>query len=87
MKKENTLQSFFNLDDFSKWKKEWVGMPEFIQEDLEPVQQIIVSFATREDVKDFAKLIKQNLTHKSNSIWFPKVETFESIKYLYVDES
>jgi len=51
------------------------------------VQQIIVSFATREDVKDFAKLIKQNLTHKSNSIWFPKVETFESIKYLYVDES
>ena len=81
------LRTFFDPDDFSEWKKEWKGMPEFVQDDLEPVQQIIVSFATQEDVKEFSKVINQNLTYKTNSIWFPKVENFKSINYLYTDES
>ena len=87
MKNKDTLQSFFNLDDFSKWKKEWIGMPEFVQEDLDPIQQIIVSFATEEDVQEFAKLIDQKLTRKTQSIWYPKAEIFNAINYIWTNES
>ena len=87
MKENENLSPFFDTDDYLKWKKEWIGMPEFVQEDLEPIQQIIISFATREDVQDFSKLIRQKLTHKTKSVWYPKVDNENLLKYLYVDKS
>ena len=62
-------------------------MPEFVQEDLQPIQQIIISFATREDVEEFAELIEQKLTSKTKSIWYPKAEIFNAINYIYTNES
>lgn len=53
------------------WQKEWKDMPEFIQEDQKPIQQITVSFASFEDVKKFAELLGMNVTAKTNSTWFP----------------
>ena len=50
----------------------WKGMPEFTQEDLRPVKQIIISFETMDSYKDFAILIKQNLTEKTRGIWYPE---------------
>ena len=35
---------FGDLDDFTLWKQLWEGMPEFIQEDLEPWKTIEVEF-------------------------------------------
>jgi len=87
MKNKDTLQSFFDLEDFSKWKKEWIGMPEYIQDDLEPIQQIIISFATSEDVQEFAELINRKLTSKTKSIWFPEIDNEKPSNYIYVDES
>jgi len=87
MKKENTLQSFFNLDDFSKWKKEWVGMPEFVHEDLTPIKQLIVSFATKEDFEEFSKLIGQKLTSRTQSIWYPEAEIGRTFNKIYINES
>jgi hypothetical protein len=54
--------------------EEWEGMPEFEQEDLKPVKQIIVSFASENDYADFQGLIGQTLTDKTRSIWYPKKE-------------
>ena len=65
------------------WKDEWQGMPEFIQEDMEPVQQIIISFGSYDDVKDFAKLLDQNLTYKTKSVWFPAVKKGQFVDYVY----
>jgi len=87
MKHENSMKSFFVLDDFAAWQKEWQNMPEFIQEDLLPMQQIIINFATQEDVLAFSELIKQKLTPKTQSVWYPKVERENLLKYLYIDES
>jgi hypothetical protein len=39
---------FGDLDDLTYWKKEWKGMPEFIQEDLEPTFQIDVHFLLKD---------------------------------------
>ena len=50
----------------------WEGMPEFKQEDLTPIKQVIVSMRTEADVIAFANLIGQRLTLRGkSSIWYP----------------
>ena len=51
------------------WETEWLDMPEFIQEKQEPYAKIIFRFSCEEDLRSFAKLIGQNLTHKTKSAW------------------
>jgi len=70
----------------NEWEKEWHDMPEFLQQNTEPVQQIIVSFQTYHHVKMFAQMIDQNLTPNTKSVWFPKKETLAPKYFLYVDE-
>jgi hypothetical protein len=53
---------------------EWKGMPEFEHEDLTAVQSIHVHFKSREDVLDFARLVGQEITDKTRSIWIPPQE-------------
>src|SRR5579864_8900578 len=55
-------------------RKHWVGMPEFVQKDLAAHRKIIVNFTDAAGVLKFAKLIGQNITSKTKSVWFPKVE-------------
>jgi len=52
---------------------EWVNMPEFEQEDKTAYQSIHIHFANQNDVDKFAKLIKQNITDKTRSLWFPEI--------------
>ena len=83
MKKVNTNQ-FFKVKE--PWEEEWEGMPEFKQEDLSPYKSILVHFANQEDMEAFAKLIKQHLTKKTKSIWYPKAEAEQLINLRYIDE-
>ena len=71
------------------WEREWMGMPEFVMGNTEPVQKITVSFETAKDVEEFAKLLGQPLTKKTTSIWFPKQGDYTASKnYRYItDES
>lgn len=55
-----------------EWEKEWQGMPEYKNEELD-VLNIVVHFKTFEDVEKFSKLINQKITKKTKSIWFPSV--------------
>jgi len=52
-------------------EKEWVGMPEFVQNKQEPFSKITVRFETEADLQNFAELIGQKLTAKTKSIWHP----------------
>ena len=84
--KKSKIKSFF--EDLEPWKKEWKGMPDFVQEDLEPIQQITVNFKTKEDVQKFAELINRRITNKTRFVWYPnppKREKYTDKKY--VDES
>jgi hypothetical protein len=85
MKHSNKPTPFFS--DLETWKKEWKGMPEFIQEDLSPFQSIIVHFEKKEDVEKFSKLVGQRLTKKTKNIWYPKAEILIAANKRYVDES
>jgi hypothetical protein len=85
MKQNNKPTPFFS--DLEPWKKEWQSMPEFIQEDLEPFQSILVHFETEEDRIEFSKLVNQKITSKTRFIWFPKVERANLLKEICTDES
>ena len=79
--------NLFGWESDKTWKKEWVGMPEFVQEDKEPLQHIVVNFELWEDVQEFAKLIGQSVTPRTNSLWFPPQSRIEPKNFLYINES
>ena len=67
--------------------EEWKDMPEFVQEKKEPFSKIIVRFENEDDLKEFSKLIKQNLTQKTKSIWFPFKSHWNTFVMRWIDES
>jgi hypothetical protein len=50
---------------------EWGGMPAFHQDDQMPVKQLLVNFASAEDVQSFAALVGQSITMATKSVWCP----------------
>lgn len=74
----------FDIEE--EWRKEWVGMPEFIQDDLTPWKQIIVSFAGLADMAAFAELVGQTITPNTRSIWFPEAEIGRIVNKRYHHE-
>lgn len=89
MPKDSFKQDFlFQGDEIEKdWEKEWVGMPEFVQEKKEEYSKVIVRFRNEEDLQQFAKLMEQNVNVKTQSIWFPKLTFQDHFSKRYVDES
>lgn len=55
---------------------EWKDMPEFVQNDT-IYQRIAVNFKSKEDVEAFAKLLGQDVTEKTRSMWYPEIERAE----------
>lgn len=52
------------------WEEHWWQMPEFSHDDLRPIKQLTLSFATQEEVQEFAEIIGQKVTEKTRSVWF-----------------
>lgn len=67
------------------WKEEWVGMPEFVQDNLEGVRKLVIHFKTDEDVIRFAKLIGQKITPKQRALWFPPIPNRRYADKRYID--
>lgn len=65
----------------------WKGMPEFEQENAGSVRDLIVHFATPEDVQTFSETIRQSITDKTKFIWYPKKESIDLKAYRCQDES
>jgi len=82
----NKQKNLFGVEG-EHWTKEWQDMPEFVQEKKQEYQKIIIRFRNKEDVDNFAKLIHQNLTSKTQSIWFPKLIPNSYKNKRYVSES
>lgn len=74
----------FGGDDHD-WRQEWTGMPEFVQENKEPFQKIVVNFENAADVQKFASLVGYKLTDKSRSIWFPHRDRKNRKAFVYED--
>jgi hypothetical protein len=76
-------ENLFGDDNFD-WQKEWQGMPEFVQENLQEIHSITVHFVTVEDMKQFSELVGKNITFTTKSMLYPVTKTE---KMVWVDES
>lgn len=65
--------------------EEWKGMPEFEQEDKTSEFSLIVHFASKRDAEAFAKLVKQSITDKTKSIWYPAQKRMDTESKRYGD--
>lgn len=82
------MGKLFDTEEQSpEWKKEWKGMPEFVQEKKEPYAKIVFRFDSEEDLQEFAKLIGQKLTKKTKSAWYPFKSHWGLTKKVWRDES
>lgn len=67
---EQLIANVEEMQDFDP-NAEWEGMPEYEQEDRLADSSIIVNFASAEDRQAFAEFIRQPLTEKTKSVWYP----------------
>ena len=89
MAKRKKLSEAFEFDDDGDdIEKEWDerNMPEFNQPDNGAFRQIIVSFDDQAGVNAFAKAIKQTLTDKTKSIWYPPRPTNRVADLFWFDD-
>jgi hypothetical protein len=85
--KERKMLSTLGSNEKGDWTEEWKDMPEFIQEKQRPYKMLIVRFETKENYEEFQKLIGQELTEKTKSIWHPKLKVGEHSDKRYINES
>jgi len=87
VKREKFEQSQISLFGFEEpWKDEWKGMPDFVQNDLEPFKTLIVHFESRENVEKFAAVIGQTITMSTRSLWYPEADYLVARNKFYVQE-
>lgn len=69
--------------DKQDYREEWKGMPEFNQEDKEGYHTIKVHFQDAISLGKFKELVRQPITNKTKSIWYPAIEkeSFKDIGY------
>lgn len=71
---QDQLSMFETLNIEEEWRKEWQDMPEFIIDTNEPFQTVKIHFRSREDRKNFEKLIGRKMTDQTQYVWYPENE-------------
>ena len=74
------------IEEKEIWEQEWVGMPEYLQENQDPVRTIYIHFRTEEDVEDFEKVIGQKIYPKDKSYWHPVRVPRKASLYRWIDK-
>lgn len=69
-----------------KAEEHWKGMPEFNQPGIAPVKTLTVNFETKEHMLKFSKLIGQEITAKTRSVWFPVVPEESALNKRWADK-
>lgn len=83
---ENKEDQFSLFGNDPWWHDDWKGMPEFVQNDLEPYKSLIVHFEKWEDVQKFAKILNQTITAQTKSLWYPESEFIARKNKFYIQE-
>lgn len=61
-------------DEYKEYEINWVGMPEYRQENKTPYKTILFKFDTEQEYNEFAKNIDQKINSNTTSIWHPKLK-------------
>lgn len=83
-----TEEDAWTEHNYQNWRKLWKGMPSYESQNLEAKKQLIINFRSEEDFLAFAKVIEQNLTLKTRSVWHPaKEQDANSLKRWLEDDN
>ena len=66
---------------------QWQGMPECVSEDQTAFASVKVNFDSAESREAFAKLIGQNVTENTRSVWYPPAPIGRTADKRYADAS
>lgn len=66
-----------------EWEKEWVGMPEFVQENHQAILRVVINFRTIDDIKQFNKITGLKIKMTTKGVFYPHIE---STKTVYVKD-
>lgn len=80
---QNNFDIFDELDKANKakfclkkrvygWTDEWVEMPEYVHIKKEPYAEVTVKFCHEATFIELSKRLKQKITSKTRSVWFPE---------------
>lgn len=85
---DNVSKNIFILSgqEDEKTPYDWDDMPEFVQEENEAYAKITVRIRNEEDLQEFIKLMDQNITPKTKSIWYPALDRFRNSLLRWMDE-
>ncbi len=75
------------FENFESWKQEWQGMPSYDNSKQEAFATLTIRFSNQQNLNDFAKLIGQDITESTKSIWYPKMIAGLLLTKVYADES
>jgi hypothetical protein len=86
----DAFQSLFDVEETvvnpDHWTEHWKGMPEYKQENNGPWKTIRMHFRNEEDYNEFSKLTKNNLTEKTKSAWYPKLEITKNALLRWIED-
>ena len=86
----DAFQSLFEVEetvvDPDHWTEHWKGMPEYKQDDNGPWKTIKMHFRNEEDFKEFSKLTGNNLSKKTKSAWYPKLEITKNALLRWIED-
>ena len=86
----DAFQSLFEVEetvvDQDHWTEHWKGMPEYKQDDNGPWKTIRMHFRNEEDYKEFSKLTGNNLSNKTKSAWYPKLEITKNALLRWIED-
>ena len=77
------MKDLFDEDTFD-WVTEWVGMPEYVQENQREIASVTVHFLTVEAMNQFSELVGKNITFQTKGFVFPVVKPEKKV---WIDES
>lgn len=75
------------IDDEHDWEEHWVGMPEFEQEDNPAYKVLIIRFRNKEHYEEFSRNNKLDLTEKTKSAWYPKLDIDDNALKRWIEET
>ena len=73
-----------NVHVDKEWKLHWKQMPEFTQENKNSFKKITMKFKTKDDYESFSKIIGQDITEKTKSIWHPEQGIVQNKKLRWI---
>jgi hypothetical protein len=86
----DAFQSLFEVEETpinpDHWTEHWKGMPEYKQDDNGPWKTIKMHFRNEEDFNEFSKLTENNLSKKTKSAWYPKLEITKNALLRWIED-